>query len=157
MDNNSSKTSHFNVKDVMEQILRHVGLKAPTFAKTIGINYQRIFDIQNGRTKNFTPQIINLICETYPEVNKLFLYTGEGELFIEPAQQNVPSLADVQLADVIGMSKQVLDLMQRIYDKERDLQNRLNEVNDRERELIEREAEVTQREAELGIKKSISA
>lgn len=38
-------------------ILDHVGIKAPTFAKHIGVKYQRILDIQNGKVKNISAEV----------------------------------------------------------------------------------------------------
>lgn len=158
----SSASAKRDAKDVMEAILQHVGMKAPTFAKTIGVTYQRIFDVTNGRTKTLSPALINAICSKYTDINKSFLYTGEGELFIEQTEQKTSE--QIQASDMMEMSKQFLSLFQSLTEKEARLQERIEELNRRERELIEREQylaereiEVTRRESEVGIKKSVPA
>lgn len=35
----------------INEILPNPGIKAPTFAKRIGVKYQRILDIQSGKVK----------------------------------------------------------------------------------------------------------
>lgn len=61
-------------------ILDHVGIKAPTFAKHIGVKYQRILDIQNGKVKNISAEVASRIIDAYPQFNIEWLLTGEGEM-----------------------------------------------------------------------------
>lgn len=37
--------------EAIEALLKEIGLNAPTFAKEIGLNYQRVYDIQSGPCK----------------------------------------------------------------------------------------------------------
>ena len=69
---------------IIDRVLKAVGLNAPTFAKTIGVNYQRIFDLQRGRVKKFHPEIVRKIIEKWPNMNANFIYTGEGEVMLKP-------------------------------------------------------------------------
>ena len=61
-------------------ILDHVGIKAPTFAKHVGVKYQRILDIQNGKVKNISAEVASRIIDAYPQFNIEWLLTGEGEM-----------------------------------------------------------------------------
>lgn len=61
-------------------ILDHVGIKAPTFAKHVGVKYQRILDIQNGKVKNISAEVASRIIDVYPQFNIEWLLTGEGEM-----------------------------------------------------------------------------
>ena len=38
----------------INEILLNLGIKAPTFAKRIGVKYQRILDIQSGKVKKIS-------------------------------------------------------------------------------------------------------
>ena len=73
-------------KEVISLILKELGIKAPTFANSIGVKYQRILDIQNGKTKKVSPIVADAIIEKYPQFNRIWLLTGEGEMLkdIEP-------------------------------------------------------------------------
>lgn len=66
--------------EIISLILSDLGIKAPTFAKTIGVQYQRILDIQSGKTKRISPKLVDNIVEAYPKYNKVWLLTGEGEM-----------------------------------------------------------------------------
>lgn len=142
-----------NAKAIIEAVLNHVGMRAPSFAKAIGINYQRIFDLQSGRTKKFNPGVVNLICGRFPEINKTYLYTGEGNLVLPIADQ--PSMPypgagpTAQLAEMLSMQHKLMEMFQSLTDREAKLQDRMNEMQDRERELDEREAELDRRQAEM--------
>lgn len=65
--------------DVIQVILSDLGIKAPTFAKSIGVNYQRILDIQNGKVQKISSKLAEIIIEKYPQYNFTWLLTGMGE------------------------------------------------------------------------------
>lgn len=67
-------------KEIINDLLEYIGIKAPTFAKAINTTYQRVQDIQRGRTKKISLDLANKIISVYPEVNKSYLLKGEGEL-----------------------------------------------------------------------------
>ena len=69
-----------NGKEVIALILKELGVKAPTFANSIGVKYQRILDIQNGKTKKVSSTVADAIIEKYPQFNKIWILTGEGEM-----------------------------------------------------------------------------
>ena len=55
-------------------------IKAPTFAKRIGVKYQRILDIQSGKVKKISGELANYIINTYPQFDINWLLTGEGSM-----------------------------------------------------------------------------
>lgn len=52
-------------KEIIEIILDYLGVKAPTFAATIGVKYQRILDIKIGKTKKISADLGNAIVSRY--------------------------------------------------------------------------------------------
>ncbi len=66
--------------EIIDLILKDLGIKAPTFAKEIGVKYQRILDIQTGKTKKISPAVAGFIIDKYPQYNRGFLLSGEGEM-----------------------------------------------------------------------------
>lgn len=66
--------------EIIEQILQYLDIKAPTFAEEIGVKYQRIFDIQRGKTKKISADVANLIIARYSKFSIKWLLTGEGEM-----------------------------------------------------------------------------
>jgi|GEM_PF-6840110 len=69
-----------NAREIIANVLKELGMNAPSFATATGIAYQRIFDLQRGRTKKFNPGVVNMICQAFPSINKTYLYTGEGSV-----------------------------------------------------------------------------
>ena len=69
-----------NTSEKINSILDEVGVKAPTFAKNIGVIYQRILDIQKGKTKKISGELANAIVAQYPQFNITWLLTGEGSM-----------------------------------------------------------------------------
>lgn len=82
-------------KEKIEAILSHLNLKAPTFASNIGVDYQRIFDIQRGKTKKVSGDVANAIVNKYPQFEINFLI-GENTPMLKsgsiPISVSVPSL-----------------------------------------------------------------
>lgn len=150
MKDSEKADRNVDAKAIIKAVLTHVGMRAPSFAKAIGINYQRVFDLQNGRTKKFNPGVVNLICARFPEINKMYLYTGEGSLTLPDAE--IPSapatIAPTQFNELLSMQSKMMQMMQSLTEREAKLQERINDFQDRERELMEREQELMRREAE---------
>lgn len=67
-------------KDVIAKVVEYVGLGIPTFAKTIGVSKQRLYEIHKGGIKKISLELANKICAAYPEISKAYLLKGEGEL-----------------------------------------------------------------------------
>lgn len=150
MEDKEKASHNVNASDIISKVLKEVGLNAPTFAKTIGINYQRVFDLQNGRTKKFNPGIVNKICEVYPQINKSFLYSGEGSLTVDPPAEKQEHSTNIN--ELVVMLKKVTELFQKVMDKDEEVQQRLMLVQEKERELHQREMELDKREMELNKK-----
>ena len=67
-------------KDIIEEILNHLDLKAPTFASNIGVTYQRIYDIQREKTQRVSAEIANMIVDKYPQFDISWIMSGVGEM-----------------------------------------------------------------------------
>lgn len=81
-----------NGSEIIAQILNDLNIKAPTFANRIGVKYQRILDIQSGKTQRISPALAEKIIETFRQYNRGWLLTGEGEPMAAGATAPVKSL-----------------------------------------------------------------
>lgn len=69
---------------IIEKLLSYSGLSARQFAERIGTKTaQAIYDLQKGRTKSISSDIGNKILSCFPEVNRVWLLTGEGDMLID--------------------------------------------------------------------------
>lgn len=74
-------------QEIINKVLEELGLKAPTFAESIGVTYQRIFDLQKGKVKKVSSSVANSIINKYNQFNLSWLLTGEGEM-LNTTQKN---------------------------------------------------------------------
>lgn len=132
------KISNMDATKIIDKVLKAVGLNAPTFAKTIGVNYQRIFDLQRGRVKKFHPEIVKGILENWPNMNANFLYTGEGEVMLSPGQPAPQS----SIEDMVNSA------VEKVLEKE-EYQSRVKAVDEREQVLNKRENMLAEREVKV--------
>lgn len=141
---------------IIKNVLEAVGLTAPKFAEALGINYQRIFDLQRGRTKKFNPNVAALICEKFPQINKSYLFTGEGSVTNEPAEPAVEETTPIEpqpisgVPDIGTLFHRVADMLDSVLKRSAKLNEFERQLNEREAELNARELDLEQREAELG-------
>ena len=63
----------------VKEIRKSLKLSQGAFGKKLGVTGAGISKIESG-DRNLTPQMILLICQQF-NVNKLWLKTGEGEMF----------------------------------------------------------------------------
>ena len=116
--------------EAINAVLQEVGLNAPTFAKNIGVNYQRVYDIQAGRVKQINSEIVRKIREKYPRVNPNFLYDYEYPVMMEPGAAPTPQPESVN--DMVDVA------VQKIMATE-EYQNRISNISNREKKVLERE------------------
>ncbi len=141
---------------IIRSVLEAVGLTAPKFAEALGINYQRIFDLQRGRTKKFNPNIAALICEKFPQINKSYLFTGEGPVTNEQEDSTVETPVQAEPQSIAGspdvgtLFHRVADMLDTVLTRSAKLNEFERQLNEREAELNARELDLEQREAELG-------
>lgn len=73
-----------NGSDIINKVLEYTGLTPSVFAKKLGEKRpQRIYDIQNGKTKKLSPEIADKITSVFPTINRTWLLTGEGDMLNE--------------------------------------------------------------------------
>ena len=97
-------------KDIIELILNDLGIKAPTFANSIGLKYQRILDIQSGKTKKISSTVADAIIEKYPQYSKVWLLTGEGSRTHEDKSANIlGNNSGINNSGTINMSHSTID------------------------------------------------
>lgn len=135
---------------IREQLLEALHMTAGELATALGISYQRIYDLGTGRTKKFNPGMVRLITKTFPQVNPHFLYTGNGSVLLPNGGNNQSAgLGAPELAEILAMSKRLLQLMERLDAKDSDLRDRENKLIARETEVSQRERAVNDKELEI--------
>ena len=147
-----------NAREIIANVLKELGMNAPSFATATGIAYQRIFDLQRGRTKKFNPGVVNMICNAFPSINKAYLYTGEGTVFLSDNPYEADSLLGAKATSPEEMTKmlnKVLDLSKQISDKDKVLDDKMQKLLVKERELMDREIELAKKEIELAHKEHV--
>ena len=145
-------------RSIIKNVLEAVGMTAPKFAEALGINYQRIFDLQRGRTKKFNPNIAALICEKFPQINKSYLFTGEGSVLVETEDavpvEHVPTEPASDgggLVEISALLHRLVDMLGQVNERSARLADFERQLNEREAALNARELDIEQREDELGM------
>jgi hypothetical protein len=90
----------------INEILKIKKLKAPTFAKKIGMDYQRIFDIQSGKTKKISGEVASAIVSAFPEFNVSWLLSNKGNIGMFK-NRNVAQIIDSENSHIIGDNSKV--------------------------------------------------
>ena len=69
-----------DAQQVIQNLLDHLGIKAPTLASEVDVLYRRVYDIQSGKTRKVSGDLANKIVARYPDISLPWLLTGEGEM-----------------------------------------------------------------------------
>lgn len=69
-----------NSSQVIWKVIENEGLNRNSFSHAIGVNYKQVCDIINGDTKSITSKFADKILAVFPNYNKVWLLTGEGEM-----------------------------------------------------------------------------
>lgn len=158
MKESEKADNNVNARVIIANVLKELGMNAPSFATATGIAYQRIFDLQRGRTKKFNPGVVNMICEAFPSINKAYLYTGEGTVFLSGKPYDADNSIGTNATspeEITKMLNKVLDLSKQISDKDKIVDDKMQKLLVKERELMDREIELAKKEIELAHKEHV--
>lgn len=152
MKESEKAEKNVNAREIIANVLKELGMNAPSFATATGIAYQRIFDLQRGRTKKFNPGVVNMICDAFPSINKTYLYTGEGSVMSSSKPLDLDNSIGGNATsqdEIAKMLNKVLDLSKQVSDKDKAMEEKSLKLLAKERELLEKEMELTRREFAL--------
>ena len=106
-------------KERIEKILEIYSINAKVLAERIGLDRpQAIYDILHGKTKSISDAMAIKIVSVFPEINKIWLLTGEGNVLNsilaedhseESSKKNLIPLYD-DAATIGGMNDMVADV-----------------------------------------------
>lgn len=106
-------------KERIEKILEIYSINAKLLAERIGLDRpQAIYDILHGKTKSISDAMAIKIVSVFPEINKIWLLTGEGNVLNsilaedhseESSKKNLIPLYD-DAATIGGMNDMVADV-----------------------------------------------
>lgn len=69
------------MKEIIIKLLDYSKLNVKQFSEKLGMKRgQAIYDIMSGKTKRISEKLANQIISEFPEVNRTWLLTGEGEM-----------------------------------------------------------------------------
>lgn len=145
MDKLEKKASYISASIIMSKVLQDLGMTVVDFANACGVKYGRISDIIRGRTKKISPDLVNEICSAMPQVNKNYLYTGEGEAL----NNGYFAKTTLESSDIPIINKKVNDLMnlqQELLNLQTKLMEKMEELTKREIAVTKKEFEVRERE-----------
>lgn len=113
----------------LNNILVYTKLNPKSFSEKIGLaRPQAIYDIQKGKTKNFSHAMINKIISVFPEFNKSWLLTGEGEMLIE--KEKTTSTENLIKEDLKDRCKSLEESV-RLLKQENELLKKIIDLTDR--------------------------
>lgn len=98
--------------EIISSILDREGLKAATFAKSVGVVPTQIYDLQKGKIKKISEEIADKIISVYPHYNKVWLLTGVGDMLTS----DVPPARSVDIPEEIGDGFNPRELLDIIHD-----------------------------------------
>lgn len=99
--------------EVLRKILEYTGQSSRGLAMEIGIKTpQTFYDILNGK-HGISTKVAEAICARYPDINKLWILTGDGEMTHPSTKGKIPLYNDIEtiggkndmVADVDGQSR----------------------------------------------------
>lgn len=67
--------------DILSKLLEYSNLNASEFSDKIGLKRpQALYDILNDKTKSISGSMSSKILSVFPEINKIWILTGEGDM-----------------------------------------------------------------------------
>ena len=78
----------FTPPQIIEALADYLKISVAELSQKAGYERaQSFYDVLNGKTKNISPKMANNIVSAFPEINKDWLLTGNGEMLIEDDEE----------------------------------------------------------------------
>jgi hypothetical protein len=78
----------FTPPQIIEALAEYLKISVAELSQKAGYERaQSFYDVLNGKTKNISPKMANNIVSAFPEINKDWLLTGNGEMLIEEEEE----------------------------------------------------------------------
>lgn len=91
--------------DVIDKLLEYYNLNGKTLSEKIGLaRPQLIYDLQHGKIKSVSPKLSMKIISVFPEINRSWLLSGEGEMLkgaVTPQQPETNPKNDMTIEEFI--------------------------------------------------------
>ncbi|MDV2459846.1 hypothetical protein CMU99_16130 [Elizabethkingia anophelis] len=77
--------------DILNKLIEYLNITAAEFAESIGYERpQTLYDVINGKTKRISQNMADKILSKYPEINSVWILTGEGSMFNNQNETQFP-------------------------------------------------------------------
>ena len=116
-----------DTKERMMQLLDYLNLGSVQLAKACGLKQTRLYEIEAGRTKRFSPEVADAIVSKFTNVSRDWLLYGTGDMVVEQKPEPAtPSFTGgkhggLSAADIEGLAP-IIELITKqqaaIYEKQ---------------------------------------
>lgn len=104
--------------NIISKLLNYSELNPKSFSEKIGlIRPQSIYDIQSGKTKNISPNMADKIISVFPEVNRGWLLTGEGEMLKSKSNEPNQNIEDMKTKELIAAFRESREMLAEALDQ----------------------------------------
>lgn len=133
----------------IEKIIQYSGLPARKIAIQIGVSASNISEIRKGNVRTISLGMADKLVAQYPEISKMWLITGEGEMFIKDTNIQQSIVAENIMNNSINMNQKNFDekrydelvsIINSMHEEIKDLNAQL-EIKDRQLEISQKHSE----------------
>ena len=92
------------ISERISSILSHYNLSVNEFVARTGIKTkQAVYDMLHGKTRSISSAMENKILSCFPEINRAWLLTGDGEMMNTPPPPMQPPDDDTIIIPVVNL------------------------------------------------------
>ena len=148
------------MEEIISKLLNYSELNAKQFAEKIGLERpQAIYDIQKGKTKSISQNMANKILSAFPELNKSWLLSGEGNMLknnvnvggentgvvVNGDNTNSPIDNRHYYSDSPDVLKAQIELLdERIKEKDAQIKEKDAQIKEKDAQIKEKDAQIKQ-------------
>jgi hypothetical protein len=89
--------------EILDKILAYSGLNAKSFSEKIKLDRpQGVYDILNEKTKSISQAMANKIISVFPEIDRSWLLTGEGEMLKNKSKDSNNEMDGIEYANLLN-------------------------------------------------------
>lgn len=138
--------------DIINKLLEHYNLNGKALSEKIGLaRPQLIYDLQHGKIKSVSPKLSAKIISAFPEVNRSWLLSGEGEMLkgdVVPQQPETNLKIDMTAEEFIKELERRDKQIEELLSQNSKLLQMLSNAQDRHARIEEKYLRLIEKENE---------
>ena len=123
---------------ILRTLMFELGIDSVSkFCNEINANYMQVYYTYNGQVNSISYELISKILNKYPRVNRKYLESGEGDVFVNSDNSKLTERTAIDKPVSLDDMFRLLDRLTTLFEKVQKREEHIEQLQERTEKLLE--------------------